>query len=161
MVTVKKGQEYFNFVTDLERLLTAGPDHLNLMQLGYGGFSWWHNLAALMVVACLSSLEETLGYRAWHTYKYKEDEFEALACIRNAYVHAGSDVANVRDKNCATTVNVFHADLTAGKVIGIKGIPVTPYFDVNGSVVELKGNAIRRMRSLYLGLLVKAGRVVF
>ena len=158
---MKKGQEYFNFATDLEKLLTAGPGHLHLMQQGYGGFSWWHNLAALMLVACLSSLEETLGQRAWQTYKYNEDEFEALACIRNAYVHTGSNVTKIRDKNSVSTVNKFHADLTAGKVVGIKGTPITPYFDVNGSVIELKESAIRRMRSLYFGLLEKAGLLVW
>jgi len=161
MVTVKKGQEYFNFATDLERLLIAGPDHLHLMQLGYGGFSWWHNLAALMIVACISSLEETLGSRAWHIYKYNENEFEALVCIRNAYIHTGSNLANVYDKKCLATANALHADLNAGKVIARSGIPIDPYFTIIGNVVELKGNAIRRMRALYLSLLEKAGYLVW
>jgi len=161
MVTVKKGQQYFNFATDLEKLLNAGPGHLDLMQLGYGGFSWWHNLAALMVLACLSSLEAILGPRAWHTYQYQQDEFDALTCIRNAYVHMDSDLANVRNRSCVTTVNSFHVDLTAGRVIGRRGVPIEPYFDINGTIVELRGNTIRRMRALYLGLLEKAGLVVF
>lgn len=160
MVRLKKGQEYFNFVTDLEKLLKSGPDHLKLMQEGYDESSWWHNLAALMVVACLSNLEDLLGKKAWHKYKYKENEFEALTCIRNAYVHAGSDLSKVHNKKCLSIVSSFLAELNNGNILNRKGIPVDPYFKISGTVVELYGNAIRRMRALYLGLLIKAGVIV-
>lgn len=160
MIRLKKGQEYFNFVTDLEKLLKSGPDHLQLMQEGYDESSWWHNLAALMVVACLSNLEDLLGKKAWHKYKYKENEFEALNCIRNAYVHAGSDLSKLHNKKCLSNVNSFLEDLKKGEILSRKGSPVNPYFKINGTKVELYGNAIHRMRALYLGLLEKAGIIV-
>ncbi|CAB5137975.1 hypothetical protein D3OALGB2SA_4050 [Olavius algarvensis associated proteobacterium Delta 3] len=158
MIKVSKGQDKFNLVTDLEKLLKAGPGHLKLMGTGHGGFSWEHHLSALMIVACLADLEAALGKYSWHTYGVHIDEFEALRHIRNAYVHAGSDLAKLRDANGIKVVRSFHTQLTNGKVLGVKGQTINPYFALNGTVVELKG-AIRRARSLYLQVM-KAAKVV-
>ncbi len=159
MVKVSKGQKQFNFVTDLDKLLMAGPGHLNLMGLGYGGFSWWHHLGALMLVACLSDLEVALGRYSWRKYKTHVDEFEALRHIRNAYVHAASDLSKIDDPNGLSTVQTFHRKLTSGQVKGDKGNTIAPYFSLNGSIVKLEKSTIRRARALYLTVLIAAGEV--
>lgn len=161
MVKMSKGQSQFNFATDLEHLLEVGPGHTNMMGIGYGGFSWWHHLGALMVVACFSDLEAALGKYAWRKYSVYEEEFEALRHIRNAYVHAASDLSKIDDPKGLPHVQGFLAKLVAGKVTGIKGKNqvIEPYFQLNGSIVQLQGYTIRRVRSLYLQLLMAAGMV--
>jgi hypothetical protein len=161
MVKMSKGQIQFNFATDLEKLLKVGPNHLDMMGIGYGGFSWWHHLGALMVVACFSDLEAALGKNAWHKHNVHEEEFEALRHIRNAYVHASSDLSKIKDTKGLAHVQGFLAKLVAGKVTGIRGKDqiIDPYFQLQGSVVQLQGNTIRRMRSLYLQLMTAAGKI--
>lgn len=161
MVKMSKGQSEFNFATDLEHLLKAGPNHLQMTGIGCGGFSWWHHLAALMIVACFSDLEAALGKHSWRKFNVHEEEFESLRHIRNAYVHAASDLSKIDDPIGLPHVKNFLAKLTAGNVTGIKGTDqkIKPYFHLNGSVVELEEIAIRRTRSLYLQLMMAAGKV--
>jgi hypothetical protein len=156
-----KGQREFNFATDLEHLLRAGPNHLNMMKRGYGGFSWWHHLAAMMIVACFSDLEAALGKYSWRKFNVHEEEYETLRHIRNAYVHAASDLSKIVDPNGLPHVQNFLARLKAGDVAGIRGKDqkIPPYFHLNGSVVQLEGIAIRRTRSLYLQLMTVAGKI--
>jgi len=162
MVKISVGQSQFDFAADLKRLLEVGPDHLNMMEVGSGGFSWWHHLSALMIVACFSDLEAALEKSSWHKYHVHEEEFEVLRHIRNAYVHTASDLAKIREsKKGLPRVQGFLAKLAAGKVTGIKGKNqvIEPYFQLSGSVVQLQEQTIPRMRSLYLQLMMTAGKI--
>ena len=158
---MSKGQVEFNFATDVEHLLRAGPNHLDMMKIGYGGFSWWHHLAAMMIVACFSDLEAALGKYSWRQFTVHEDEFEALRYIRNAYVHTASDLSKINDPTGLSHVQNLLARLTAGNVTGPRGKDqkIPPYFQLSGSVVQLDEYAIRRTRSLYLQLMTVAGKI--
>lgn len=159
MKKMTKGQVEFNFATDLDRLLSTAPNHLDMMGIGYGGFSWQHHLSALMIVACLSDLEVALGKNSWRTYGIHTDELEALRYMRNAYVHTSSDLSKVNDKKAFSHVQNFLNELTDGKILGIKGQVIDPYFSLNGTVFQLEDNAIRRVRSLYLQIMMAAGKI--
>ncbi len=160
MKKMTKEQVGFNFATDLGSLLSMAPDHLELMGIGYGGFSWQHHMSALMIVACLSDIEVALGKSSWRTYGIHTDEFEALRYMRNAYVHTSSDLSKVNDKKAFSHVLIFLKELTDGKILGIKGQVIDPYFSLNGTVFQLEDNAIRRVRSLYLQVMMAAGKIV-
>ena len=114
-----------------------------------------------MVVACFSDLEAALGKNSWQNYNLHIEEFEALRHIRNAYVHAASDLAKIRDPNGLPHVQNFLSKLVGGKVTGIRGKNqiIESYFQLNGTVVQLHAYTIRRMRSLYLQLMMAAGKV--
>ena len=158
-----KGQRQFNFATDLESLLNAGPNHLTMMDRGYGGFSWWHHLGAFMVLGCLSDLEIKLGKSSWKKYDVHVDEFESLKCMRNAYVHSGSDLSKINDQLGLKKVSDFLKRLEAGEIYGVRGPnqKIDPYYSLTGPIVEFKGNTIRRMRSLYLQVIMEAGEMTF
>ena len=131
------------------------------MDSGYGGFSWEHHLSALMIVACLSNLEVALGKHSWQKYKVNLEEFEVLRIIRNSYVHTASDLSKISDSKGLAKVKVFLAKLTKGKIKGTKGEnqEISPYFSINRSIVQLNKHAVRRTRSLYLQLMMKAGEI--
>ncbi len=161
MVPKSKGQQYLDFAGDMHRLLSEAPvkDHA-VTGKGYRAEDWYHHLGGMMIVACMSSLEETLGRTAWKTHNFRVDEFEVVRCLRNAYVHTGSDVSGVDDATCLTRVQQFLKDLKAAKVLGQNGkTPIEPYFELSGSTIKLNERAIRRMQALYIGLLGSAGEI--
>ena len=96
---------------------------------------------------------------SWRKLNVHVEEFETLRHIRNAYVHAASDLAKINDTNGLSHVQGFYGKLSSRKVLGIKGQKLDPYFSIKRTIVELKGNTIRRARSLYLQVMMAAGKV--
>jgi hypothetical protein len=120
---------------------------------------WQHQMAGAMLVTALGWLNSALGKRHWRTLKYEVDEFEALSCIRNAFVHFNSDLSGFPKTDCLQQVLQLESRLKQQKIRNSMDEVVEPYFILDSTRIILLTSSINRVRSLCLGLLDKAGAI--
>lgn len=120
---------------------------------------WQHQMAGAMLVTALGWLNTTLGKRHWRDLKYEVEEFEALSCIRNAFVHFNSDLSGFPKHDCLQQVLQLDSKLKNRQIKNSLGEIVDSYFILDGTRVVLLTSSINRVRSLCLGLLDKAGAI--